>query len=39
MTFDLGGKTVSSITLSNFEKADASGLFGITELRVFGTEK
>ena len=36
-TFDLGGKTVTSLTLSDFETA-GSGSFAITEVRVFGTE-
>ena len=36
-TFDLGGRTVTSLTLSDFETA-GSGNFAITELRVFGTD-
>ncbi len=39
MTFDLGGKTVTSITLGDFDKALKTGTFAITELEVYGTEK
>lgn len=39
MTFDLGGKTVTSITLKNFVKADASANASIAEIQVIGTEK
>lgn len=39
MIFDLGGKTVSSITLKNFVKADSTKTAGIAEIQVIGTEK
>ncbi len=39
MTFDLGGKTVTSITLKNFVKANAAKTAGIAEIQVIGTEK
>ncbi len=37
-SFDLGGKTVTKLTLGGFTKA-ASKTFAITELEVLGTEK
>ncbi len=38
MVFDLGGRIVKSLTISDFELA-SNGTFSITEIRVFGSEK
>ena len=38
LTFDLGGKTITSITLTNFVRADATKNAAITEIQVIGHE-
>ncbi len=38
MHFDLGGKTVESITLKNFVKADSAKDAAISEIQVYGKE-
>ncbi|MBQ8399770.1 MAG: hypothetical protein IJX08_07380, partial [Clostridia bacterium] len=39
MTFDLGGKTITKLTIGNFTKAVENGAIAITEVQVIGTEK
>jgi hypothetical protein len=39
MSFDLGGKTVTKLTLGGFDKAEDAKTFGITELQVLGYDK